>query len=407
MSFAAMESVEFQTINENRTIKLPVIITMYLFFAVRLSPDLLANTVLWVCTFLLFVLVSAFSILIYGYAKNLSFVKWYALFSLYSISSLVWTKYLQNVIEGLRFYLVSFFVFLVLSLLIRTMADFYLVIKVIKAALFTCFVDMLINLNFGLLFAERLGLNNINSNWNSNTLGGCLAGYIIFSILLIKHKRIRKAFIVPQIVIDLVFAFFTFLTGSRKSIIMLVLFLVLLQILESKKKFWARLFFSGFVVLVGAIAIMNVPVLYNMLGYRFVGVVSGTSVEGSYIGRSRMIKLGLEWFVRSPIVGYGVEAFRAMSPWNTYAHTNYVELLVDLGAVGVLIYYSWIAFFLLKRKYVLNSKTSSYIISSVVVFALLDFMQVSYNDLLMIFFLFSGFVLIDLQTNTKVGVINQ
>lgn len=382
-------------VNSQATLSLPVIITMYLFFAVRFSPDLMANSMLWMGTLALFIMVSTISIFNHGFAKNYSFIKWYIPFFVFSALSYYWTNYKTNVIEGLNIYIVIFAAFSVMSLLIKNYEDFYIVLKVIMLALFTCFIDMLMNVNYSKVFGFRLGLDNINSNWNANALGTSLSVFIIFSIILKKQGRLRTAKLIYFL--DIVFSFFIFLTGSRKALIMTVMFITLLQTLEKRSRFWIRLFVAAALTGIGYALVMNLPSLYNVIGYRLEGLASGTSTEGSYIGRSRMIELGINWFMQSPVLGYGINAFRALSPWNTYAHNNYVELLVDLGIVGTGLYYFWTVFLLMNRKRIANFPLRNYLFSVLFTLVVLDFTQVSYNDMLMNFFIFSVFTLVDLR----------
>lgn len=382
-------------VNSQATLSLPVVITMYLFFAVRLSPDLMANNMLWMGTFALFLMVSIISIFNHGFAKNYSFIKWYIPFFVFSALSYYWTNYKTNVIEGLNIYIVTFASLSVMSLLIKNYEDFYIVLKVIMLALFTCFIDMLMNLNYSRLFSARLGLDNINSNWNANTLGLSLALFIVFSILLLKNKRLKQKKTV--LVIDCIFVFCIILTGSRKALIFPALCISLMQMLEKRNRFWIRFFVVVLAVSIGYALIMNVPSLYDIVGYRFEGLLSGESTEGSYIGRSRMIELGLGWFTQSPLIGYGLNAFRAMSPWRVYAHNNFVELLVDIGLVGTVFYYSWALSFLMNRKRLRNSPLKNYMYSVLGGLLLMDMMMVSYNQLQMSFLIFSVLVLIDLS----------
>lgn len=76
--------------------------------------------------------------------------------------------------------------------------------------------------------------------------------------------------------------------------------------------------------------------------------------------------MGLEWFVKKPWFGYGLDGFRAMyanvygvSQTAYYAHNNFIELLVDLGLVGFVLYYLLYVFIFIKGLKALKSKTKS------------------------------------------------
>ena len=392
-----MGSATLWRADDHATLDLPILAVIYLFFAVRFSPDLLANGPLWKATFALFVAVSALYILLSGAGKNFSFTKWYIPFFLYSAASLFWTDFRDNTIEGLNFYIVAFASFFTLSLLIKNAEDLYLVIKVVMLAFFTCFIDMLTHVNYSALFGTRLGMDNINENWNANTFGAVLATFIFLSIFLYKRKKLKYP--ISIFAVDFIFLFFVFLTGSRSALIMLALSIALLMLLERKGVLWNRLLIAIAVFIVGYLLIMNVPALYDVIGYRFDGIATGASTEGSYIGRSKMIQLGIVWFKQSPILGYGVRAFTALSPWNTYAHSNYIELLVDLGLIGTGLYYVWALIIALNRKMIAKSSFKNYILSVMFTHMVLDFFRVSYNSLMSMFLVFTALILIDLEKN--------
>jgi O-antigen ligase len=67
------------------------------------------------------------------------------------------------------------------------------------------------------------------------------------------------------------------------------------------------------------------------------------SNEGSINMRSYMIKLGFEMFKNKLFIGHGIDNYRVLLSMNTgietYAHNNYIELMVDVGIFGVTIYY--------------------------------------------------------------------
>ena len=61
-----------------------------------------------------------------------------------------------------------------------------------------------------------------------------------------------------------------------------------------------------------------------------------------------MRNLGRKWFLERPIFGWGLDAFTQLSPYETYSHNNFIEILVSSGIVGFLFYYGGIAFLFMK-----------------------------------------------------------
>ena len=65
-----------------------------------------------------------------------------------------------------------------------------------------------------------------------------------------------------------------------------------------------------------------------------------------------MIQYGMDYFKERPLLGHGIENFRYLYAQEvgkeTYSHNNYIELLVNNGIVGLLLYYSFYISVILK-----------------------------------------------------------
>jgi len=65
----------------------------------------------------------------------------------------------------------------------------------------------------------------------------------------------------------------------------------------------------------------------------------GQSVEDtSIIARDQMRKDGIDLWLARPFTGWGLDQYRVVSGWRTYAHDNYAELLTNGGLFGLLLY---------------------------------------------------------------------
>ena len=66
--------------------------------------------------------------------------------------------------------------------------------------------------------------------------------------------------------------------------------------------------------------------------------------ESSISLRIYMVKYGLELFKANPLIGYGINNYEILLKKDigiiTYAHNNYIELLVDVGILGAIVYYA-------------------------------------------------------------------
>ena len=140
-----------------------------------------------------------------------------------------------------------------------------------------------------------------------------------------------------------------FLTGSRSSLIVLTVGVVVMIVLgfSSKDK---PIGYATILILIAIMIILylifNVPLLYNVLGYRLEGFfdlfANGTG-DSSTTKRLELIENGIELFRDSPLVGHGVNTYVAVSNslvgFLAYSHNDYVELLVGVGLIGTIIYY--------------------------------------------------------------------
>lgn len=78
----------------------------------------------------------------------------------------------------------------------------------------------------------------------------------------------------------------------------------------------------------------------NEVVVRFLNIARDEQVEGSSVSlRSGMTKVALKLWAESPIVGHGSGQFVAIGGFGLYTHNNYVELLANLGIVGLGLYY--------------------------------------------------------------------
>lgn len=144
-----------------------------------------------------------------------------------------------------------------------------------------------------------------------------------------------------------------FLSGGRKFIVVPIVFLYVLLMFKTDSA--GRKHIIKYTIVIAGIVfilyqlIMNVPVFYDVIGYRMEGLfnlISGSgNVDASAEERSFMVQLGLRRWTERPLCGYGFDSFkyynRAMTGNFYYAHNNYVELLYDLGLTGFVVYYSF------------------------------------------------------------------
>jgi O-antigen ligase len=150
------------------------------------------------------------------------------------------------------------------------------------------------------------------------------------------------------------FAIVTLLSGSRGSLIQIVLLFVLYISMDNNL---FRMFFKLIVLaLVGCIivlALKNIPILYENIWVRFENLfstMSGTELnDSSAMGRQFYKEIAFNMFKKKPILGWGVDGFVCYLLDNpeyngyyieaVYSHCNFSELSACFGLVGLLIWY--------------------------------------------------------------------
>ena len=152
------------------------------------------------------------------------------------------------------------------------------------------------------------------------------------------------------------------LAGGRKFFILPIILLSINYILLQDNKGKKRVLIRGTIIIFALVAlynsVMNVPILYNAIGYRFEGLVngiSGNAFDRSAKTRMEMINTGIKLWLSSPIWGHGTDSFRLITSYGGYSHNNYVELLCNLGVIGFLVYYYYVVNAINNIRYYWNS----------------------------------------------------
>ena len=169
---------------------------------------------------------------------------------------------------------------------------------------------------------SRLG-NDFIGNANTFSTLFMLGAFGSVYYIVFADKKITKI-IAAAIFVSQEFALA--LAGGRKFFILPILLLAGQYVLQQGRGGRKHVIVRGLVavallVLVGYLVI-NVPLLYNAIGYRFEGFIDGVTGKGAF--------------------GYGVDSFKSISIYGTYSHNNYAELLCDVGFIGAAIYYFYV-----------------------------------------------------------------
>lgn len=204
------------------------------------------------------------------------------------------------------------------------------------------------------VFDEVVGGNSIvrvgSEAGNVNFLGMAYAYSALFSLFFLinrvscdaKYKRLRSILYIIAIIICSVFAL---LTGSKKAFILLSTGIFILFFLKKGNDYavFKKILFGVFAM---GIIVLIFNVIQNMEMFRAINqrlnelVLLLTSGSGSDSDNYRLslAKQGLDIFSLNPLLGSGTGASRHY--FGTYSHNNYVEILMNTGIIGFVVFYS-------------------------------------------------------------------
>ena len=209
------------------------------------------------------------------------------------------------------------------------------------------FLELRVILAGGLFaFLDSRGVGTINGNTVGlcGAFGACLAVY--YWIQRTDRKKYALLFAANSLIVVL--------SASKKALLCIAIPVMILFALNRKSSDLKKLIKCAslpLAALVGLVMIMKIPFLYSLIGHRVEGLFATlagdmSNADGSSQARSLLIVRGMEWFRERPLLGYGIDNYRVVLvknypewPITYYAHNNYVELLVDTGIIGFLLYY--------------------------------------------------------------------
>lgn len=165
----------------------------------------------------------------------------------------------------------------------------------------------------------------------------CGFAIIIAAIFLITKKKFKLLYIAAIVVMTP----FLMFTGSRKAVLLVVVGLLTFMFYYSKDgKILKRLFAIAAVLAVVVILIETVPA-FAIIREHFEDLVNLLTGEGELdkgdINRMKYIERGWGYFLEKPIAGYGF--LGSYYFFGTYTHCNYIELLMNNGIFGFVVYY--------------------------------------------------------------------
>ena len=227
---------------------------------------------------------------------------------------------------------------------------------------------------------------------NANTLATMLMMSAVCCVWLVVTQRQTKRKVLYIIMLIAIYIGL-FLSGGRKYIVVPVVFLYFLLLKRTDKK--GRHFIIRNTIIVAVIfvilykLIMEVPEIYERIGYRFEGFFGlfndEYEVDSSTGKRVEMIQAAWKQWKSKPLFGYGFDSFkyynaREVTGHFYYSHNNYVELLYNQGLVGLVGYYSfYAALFVKAMKEKRNTLVAGFAIATVISLLFFDYWGIAYS----------------------------
>ena len=285
---------------------------------------------------------------------KLNFSKWYLVFLLYALCSALLMK--DNVFTTLYQMFVIFILTFSCTIAISSKNTLeltviaYVVAAVALGILIIYHNPLYLLGNLNVVDGERLGTEETG---NANIFTALMMFSGVFASWLALYKK--NIFLRIFSLLSLLFILYLMaLSGGRKTIVALIactLYFVWKKGEGNTKKRIIAIVAICMTTYLLSYMMMNVQWIYDVVGYRFEGMLGflsgrGESNVSSDDLRKRMIEIGLQGWMEKPLFGHGLDSFKFHNAEITgrmfYSHNNYVELLYDFGLTGFILYYIFI-----------------------------------------------------------------
>ena len=271
-----------------------------------------------------------------------AYVLSYAVFILWCFISVTYTKYFDTTFESSIEVLKVFLFILMLVNIVDSIKKIEIILFLNSFA--PVFLIIYMAFTNQLFIGDRIGgelTGNINIFATLLMIASMCSIYFIF---VSKDKKLK----ILGYICFFAEEFALFLTGSRKAAILPIVLFCAVVVVKADSKGHKHIIRNS-VIATGMgigilIAIMEIPFLYDAIGYRMEGLFNLLSGEGkadaSSLVRADMIEEAISRWKEKPLIGHGIDAYKRLSHYGCYSHNNFVELLCDIGIIGFIIYYT-------------------------------------------------------------------
>ena len=277
---------------------------------------------------------------------------WYGAFLLFSLLSVLWAQYSEDLtLRYMSKMLQILAVCFCITLHIRKKKDMESFLSVFIAACVITVVSIFVRVPPSEWLEGFLGRgvtgNNINVVAYTCVAGLCLAFYKAYYLKL-------RSYYLPVVLLSV----YIVLSSSRKALVMAAVMIFGMALFFIKKKSYVFKLFAVLLILcVAAVAIFEVPVLYEAIGFRFEKMFNyflagDIAVDGSLALRQGFAMVAAQEFAEHPFFGVGLANVSYLLLLyfgrQTYVHNNYLEIASGLGIAGLILYYWYYVYLIVK-----------------------------------------------------------
>ncbi len=327
----------------------------------------------------------------------------YFIFAIFTLMSSFWAKDFNiAMFKSFQLISISINIFIIFNIIKNYHIEDYFMYGVLLGSFFNfLFALELLPHPFDIYLLSRL----TGTVGNPNALSVVMIISIFVSIVyLAKEKEKSNIFLYYYQYVNIILALYLIIMSVSRKGIVFGFALVFLQILMSMKDVKSFVRFSsmsaiGIVIFINFINLDDLWLLYDKIIYRFnvlgEGLAHTDSRAGSTGIRIYLAEIGLDLFKNHPLVGVGVNNFRAYAPGGLYSHNNYVELLAGVGLVGTMIFYS-IYVFIFQKILQVHKIDMKFIFSFFLLVLLgMDIASVTYYNKLILYTLLMTYMILE------------
>lgn len=217
---------------------------------------------------------------------------------------------------------------------------------------------------------------------NSNILSMQMLASILSAIILM-HKNSNQWNIFFCLLSIPLSIQIILMTGSKKGLFGVILYLILLFYLWAKSNINLSYIFLIFCLFIIGFGASFLSFLDNVVDFNSVYLALERRItefifveDASTTSRINYIVEGLNYISNRPLFGHGINTFSNI--FSTYAHNNFIEVTFSVGIIGLIIYYNFYLQIFLSLSSLSNNVNKNFITSILLIMLVLDLAYVSY-----------------------------